>query len=325
MKTARELAPAGRKGLAAMSARGVQDMPDRGQLDAMQRAFDETFRRICVSCSGFRASLPDDAWAATTKQVWLEVFLANGSRLTLDRINSGIRKLQANRQKYLPSPQEFVDLCVSGGGEEIPTMEEAKAEIMAGRKPWSCKFVEYLAVKTGSILHPSTNARARDAAFSVEYKRVKSLVAQGFFEQGDAPRLHVQQMDENLQHYFYLRRSFPEAGYAADFMADCKRRGIILHVDDPDNLHVTRSAVIVDQQVRVKRSESREVNLSASELQIAELILEDPLMLTDSYLDDAKELLEKISLAPEYAEWVTPLKCYIAVNSDPEGVFSCDK
>lgn len=203
----------------------VVEAADQGravQAQAVQDQFDGIFRRICANCSGWRASIPSAEMADATKAAWLEVFLANAKRLSPAAIQAGMTALQARRQKYLPSPQEFVDLC---SGAAFPSLEECKYEIQAGRKPFSSAFVGYLAARCGSILHPSTSKEAQAAGFAAEYKAALRLAESGYFET-PVPLLEKKEPDPNVVFYQQLLASFPAA--AADFLADLQRRGIVL-------------------------------------------------------------------------------------------------
>lgn len=192
-------------------------------VNAVQEQFDTIFRKICANCSGWRASIPSAEMADATKAVWLEVFIANAKRLSPAAIQAGMTALQAKRQKYLPSPQEFVDLCA---GAEFPTLEQCKYEIQGGCKPFSSPFVAYLASRCGSILHPSTSKDAMAVGFAVEYKAALKLAESGYFE-NPVPLLEKKEPDENWVFYQHLLKTFP--AMAVEFLADLNARGITLH------------------------------------------------------------------------------------------------
>lgn len=204
----------------------VVETADQGRAaaaQAVQDQFDGVFRKICANCSGWRASIPSAEMADATKAAWLEVFIANAKRLSPEAIQAGIAALQAKRQKYLPSPQDFVDLC---RGSEFPSLEACKYEIQAGRKPFSSPFVAYLAARCGSILHPSTSKEAMAAGFAAEYKSALKLAETGYFE-NPVPMLEKKEPDENGVFYQHLLKTFP--ALAVEFLADLNARGITLH------------------------------------------------------------------------------------------------
>lgn len=205
----------------------VVDTADQGRAaaaQAVQDKFDDVFRKICANCSAWRASIPSAEMADATKAAWLEVFLANAKRLSPEAIKFGLQALQAKRQKYLPSPQEFVDLC---SGAAFPSLEDCKYEIQAGRKPFSSAFVAYLASRCGGILHPSTSKEAMATGFALEYRAALRLAESGYFD-NPVPMIEKKEADPNLVFYKTLLGAFPQA--ADDFLHDLERRGIVLSV-----------------------------------------------------------------------------------------------
>lgn len=199
------------------------------QRNEIQGWFDSIFMQVCTCCSGWKSAIPNDKWLSATKRSWFVAFAANRNSLNDKAIAKGLRKLQKKKQVYLPPVEEFIELCMDN---PYPPLEEAKAEILAGRKPYSSKFIEYLASRTkSSALHPTTEKSQGNAEFKIEYDKAAELAKTGFFEQGEVKRIKSKPMDKNLAHYLELKSRYPKRPkLAEDFLANCKKRGINIDV-----------------------------------------------------------------------------------------------
>ncbi|MEB4592332.1 replication protein P, partial [Candidatus Thiothrix sp. Deng01] len=230
--------------VSAGAGKNVVELPERKQVDfqgALADWFNEIFPEILMACPKWGLTISGDAMMGAAKRVWLQALADNGITKK-SMVARGIKALQDRGQEYLPSPAEFCQLCKEQKSK-LPTLAESKLEILVGRKPWSCPFVEYLAGKTGSILHPTTERELRDAAFAIEYRKAVELAETGYFEQDGIQRIKKQEIDSSLQHYFHLKKSFPDLPYADDFISDCRLKGIHL---DIANMTVTHDANLVD-------------------------------------------------------------------------------
>ena len=207
---------------------------------ALAEWFNEVFPEILMACPKWGLTISGDAMMRAAKRVWLQA-MADGGVTKKSMVSRGIKALQDRGQEYLPSPAEFCALCKESG-DKLPTKAEARLEIQIAKKPWSCAFVEYLAGKTGTILHPTTEKELRDFAFAIEYKKAVELHESGFFNQGETPQIQQKEMDSNLKHYFFLKNSFPNEKYADDFIIECRDRGINI---DVASMTVTVSASVV--------------------------------------------------------------------------------
>lgn len=314
--------PNTRRELQQISARvpaNQENAPTPAQYAAAADWFKPLFNEICANCPGWKAAIPDGG-ADSVAQVWFEALVSRKAALNPEAIRRGMRNLQAKRLTWLPHPLDFVDMCLEDHGGSIPSMADAKYEIQCGRKseyvdgkriekPYSSPFVEYLAGKTGAILHPSTSKEQRDIGFSIEYKAAVELAKTGFFEQGDNKRVSQQPMDSNLAYYFQLVKSHGEE-FANEFLADCATRGI--HID-PVQQTVTRGAsVAVERVVSIRKPPAaQEVVLTDEEAKIANMVKSDPLCVSGIYLDVVNKILEKIGERHEQAQ---VLKTYVMAN-----------
>ena len=292
--------------------------PTEEQRKAAQEWFTPIFQKICGHCPGWKNAIGEGA-IGVTAGIWMEALTSRREILNPEALNRGMRNLQEKRLTWLPSPLDFVDMCLQDQGGSIPSMADAKYEIQCGRKveyvggkrvekPYSSPFVEYLAGKTGAILHPSTSREQRDIGFSIEYRAAVELAKTGFFEQGDNKRVAQQPMDSNLAYYFQLVKSHGEE-FANEFLADCATRGI--HID-PVQQTVTRGAsVAVERVVSIRKPAAQEVALTDEEAKIANMVKSDPLRISGIYLAAVNKILEKIGERHELAQ---ALKTYVMAN-----------
>lgn len=202
------------------------DKPTVDELAVLQAWFEPIWLQICANCPGWKAAIPDGG-ADVIARTWFEALASRRGALGDEAIRRGLLALQGKRLTWLPHPLDFVDMCLPVGGG-IPTLDAARFEIESGKRPWSCDFIAHLAAETGALLHPSTAKAARDVGFRLEYEKAQELAKTGFFEQGSTKRLEQQPMDENQRFALYLFRAFPDADFGAEFVEDCRKRGIFV-------------------------------------------------------------------------------------------------
>lgn len=229
--------------------------PTEKQRKAAQDWFTPIFQKICGHCPGWKNAIGDGA-IGVTAGIWFEALTSRREILNPNALNRGMRNLQEKRLTWLPSPLDFVDMCLEDQGGSIPSFADAKYEILQGRKteyvegkwvkmPFSSPFVEYLAGKAGAILHPSTSREQRDTGFAIEYRAAVKKATAGLFNETKDKQIGHQPMNTNLAYYFQLVKSNGEE-FANDFLSDCAKRGI--HID-PQQQTVTRGASVAVERV----------------------------------------------------------------------------
>lgn len=233
--------------------------PTEAQRRDARNWFNPIFREICIHCPGWKNAIPDDGGIETAARVWFETLTSKRQLLQPDVIKRGMRALQAKRLTWLPSPLDFVDMCLED--ESLPSLKEAFSEVRS--KAHSAKFrvkgdpeieyshpmVKYLAGKCGGLFLTGIGERQAREAFADEYRAATEKFRVGYFDESATPKLEAQPMDSNLAYYLGLKRDFPHVPNLADeYLQECKSRGIYL---DVENMTVTKNASLIDNKKQV--------------------------------------------------------------------------
>ena len=126
--------PKGRGALLKMAdadAQSSNSEPSEEQRIAAREWFNPIFQKICGHCPGWKQAIGEGA-IGVTAGIWFETLTSRREILSQEVLNRGMRNLQAKRLTWLPSPLDFVDMCLES--EALPSLAEAKYEIMRDRK-----------------------------------------------------------------------------------------------------------------------------------------------------------------------------------------------
>ena len=202
--------------------------------------FNDIFNQICTLCPGWRAALPAEDAIQSAKKVWFKVLVLQGHKLGKLELARGLRWLQERRSQYLPSPQEFLDSCLADSS--YPTRKVAFDIFAAGlgksQHPLKAhRMIAWMRTKMSGAFHPTTSADERDRTFNTGYDAALELERNGELAVWESeqerlkntPRLDSKPVDANLDMYRRLLKISPEI--AAEFVLECRAKGIILDVD----------------------------------------------------------------------------------------------
>ena len=212
------------------SSAQVVDLADAQ--DTIACWFGGAFEHVLAACPRWRYSLNTDEMVKAAVKVWMRALVAAGIT-DKKTVNDGIKRLAASNREYLPTVADFIAMCKDTGEvSKWPCLDAVKKEILLARKPWSTRFVAYVAYKTGSIFHHTTAASERDLAFEREYLLALDLANQGFFDKEEERTQIPYKPDPMVAYYFHLLNSFPHMpDLAVEYLRECKAKGILITVD----------------------------------------------------------------------------------------------
>ena len=248
MQNVASLLPQTRGELSRMQERAIATETTQAAKSQMGEQFNDIFNQICTHCPAWRAAYPTDDAVKSAKKVWFKVLALQGHKLGKAELNKGMEWLQARRKDFLPSPQEFLDNCMSDSG--TPSMSQCTTELksrqisdIARARPYSHPVVKWLAHNYGSLFHPETGKDELDSTLPGIYRDAVELFKAGKLAENDTPRLPAKPIDPNLEMYHRLLSFAPEM--AQEHLEECRKRGIMLDVEAGT---VTRAGANLKQQ-----------------------------------------------------------------------------
>lgn len=214
-------------------------------IEVFAEKFDSIFMEILSHCPGWRASQATPDMLMTTKKTWLKAIIEGGVANEV-LIRKAVRKLGKLNEKYLISPQRFVELCIEVEMNDygLPDFEEAFREASqkcAKRKyqqqlSWSHQVVKVACSRCSHELLCEAEAQSKPKfyrEYKSEFEEFKRLLT------GVQPQLICEKPDVNLLAYQRYLEQFGE-GFANDFKEKCKKVGEII---DPKLGSIVKSDV----------------------------------------------------------------------------------
>lgn len=118
---------------------------------------NQLFDRLVAINPAFKQAWPTEYEFKATKKEWTLAFIEAGIS-SIDRVKKGLKNVRMNASPFVPSPGEFISMCVSSPSDiGAPSLDQAYNEACQKSHPcygenknWSHEVVRYAASKAGS-------------------------------------------------------------------------------------------------------------------------------------------------------------------------------